>query len=149
MNNILNNPAFLAYAITCLVLCANLLFLWLYSGALRGGSRTVMNEEDAQTFKAALVLVDPAPVARALRAHQNAQASIYPFLLVGLLFVLAGGSADFAAILFGLFTLARLLHSVAYLRQMQPWRTISFVVGVLATVALMLDVAWLLASSPR
>jgi hypothetical protein len=31
MNNWLNNPAFVVYAITCLVLCLNLLFLWGYS----------------------------------------------------------------------------------------------------------------------
>jgi hypothetical protein len=36
------------------------------------------------------------------------------------------------------------MHSFAYLRRMQPWRTISFVVGALATVALMLAIAWLM-----
>ncbi|MFH1044842.1 MAG: MAPEG family protein [Pseudomonadota bacterium] len=144
MNNILNNSAFLAYAITCLVLCANLLFLWVYSGAMRGKSKTVINEEDVHQFGASLTVIDPPPVARALRAHHNAQASIYPFLLLGLVFVLAGGTAGFATILFGIFTLARLVHSIAYLRRMQPWRTVSFVVGGLATIALMLDIVWLI-----
>lgn len=143
MNNMLTDPAFVAYAITCLVLCANLLFLWVYSGALRGQSRTVMNEEDVRQFNASLTQADPPAVARALRAHHNAQASIYPFLLLGLVFVLAGGTAGVASILFGIFTLARLVHSFAYLRRLQPWRTVSFVVGGLATIALMLDVVWL------
>jgi microsomal prostaglandin-E synthase 1 len=145
MNGSLNNPAFVAYAITGLVLCGNLLFLWAYSGAMRGKSKTVMNEEDVRQFKASLAQIDPPAVARALRAHHNAQASIYPFLLLGLVFVLAGGAAGHATILFGLFTLARLMHSFAYLRRMQPWRTVSFVVGALATVALMLDIVWLIA----
>jgi hypothetical protein len=35
-------------------------------------------------------------------------------------------------------------QSVAYLRGKQPWRTIFFVVGALTTIALMLDIAWLM-----
>ena len=42
MNNWLNNSTFLVYAITCLVLCVNLLFLWGYSGAARGKTKTAM-----------------------------------------------------------------------------------------------------------
>ena len=79
-----------------------------------------------------------------LAAHRNAQAGIYPFLLLGLVFVLAGGTRWTAAILFGTFTVARLLHSIAYLKEKQPWRTLFFVVGVLATIALILDIVWLL-----
>ena len=145
MNSIPSQPAFLAYAITCLVLCANLLLLWVYSGAMRGKAGTVINEEDVLQFGASLAEIDPVPVARALRAHRNAEASIYPFLLLGLVFVMAGGSAGIATILFGIFTLARVAHSIAYLRRMQPWRTISFVIGGLATIALMLDIVWLIA----
>jgi len=86
----LNNPAFLAYAVTSLVLCANLLFLWAYSG----------------------------------------------------------GAAGTAAVLFGIFTGARVLHSAAYLAGKQPWRTIFFVTGGLATIALMLAVVWLMIRGP-
>lgn len=93
MNNWLNNSTFLAYAITCLVLCGNLLFLWGYSGAARAKTKTAMNEEDAIRFSASLAEIDPPKVARVLRAHSNAEASIYPFLFLGLVFVLAGGPA--------------------------------------------------------
>jgi prostaglandin-E synthase 1 len=147
MNVWLNNPAFSIYAITCLVLCGNLLFLWAYSGAKRGKARTSPNEEDVAIFGASLSEADPPSVARVLRAHRNAQASIYPFLLLGLVFVLAGGTRVPAAFLFGIFTVARLLHSVAYLEGKQPWRTFFFVVGGFATIALMLDIAWLLISA--
>ena len=144
MNNWLNNSAFLAYAISCLVLCANLLFLWGYSGATRGKSKTTMNEEDVATFGGSLTDSDPPPVARVLRAHRNAEASIYPFLSLGLVFVLAGGTGVAAMIFFGIFTVARLLHSLTYLREKQPWRTIFFAIGGLTTIALMLDILWLL-----
>ena len=134
MNNWLNNSTFLAYAITCLVLCGNLLFLWGYSGAARAKTRTAMNEEDAIRFSASLAEIDPPKVARVLRAHSNAEASIYPFLFLGLVFVLAGGPAGTGTVI---------LHSIFYLAGKQPWRTIFFTVGGLATIALMLDIIWL------
>ena len=144
MSNLLNNSAFPIYAITSLVLCINLLFLWAYSGAKRGNTKTSPNEEDVAKFGGSLSEIDPPPVARILRAHRNAQASIYPFLLLGLVFVLAGGTRGTAAILFGTFAVARLLHSFVYLRGKQPWRTFFFVVGGLATIALMIAIVWLL-----
>jgi uncharacterized MAPEG superfamily protein len=144
MNNLLNNPTFLVYAITCLVLCGNLLFLWGYSGAARAKTKTAMNEEDAARFGASLTEIDPPRVARVLRAHDNAQASIYPFLFLGLVFVFAGGTPGTGTVIFGIFTGARLLHSIFYLAGKQPWRTIFFSVGGLATIALMLDIIWLM-----
>jgi prostaglandin-E synthase 1 len=144
MNNWLSNPTFLVYAIACLILCANLLFLWGYSGTARARTKTAMNEEDAARFGASLAEIDPPPVARVLRAHGNAQASIYPFLFLGLVFVLAGGTAGTGMVIFGIFTGARLLHSIFYLAGKQPWRTVFFTVGGLATIALMLDIVWLM-----
>jgi uncharacterized MAPEG superfamily protein len=144
MNHWLNNPAFLVYAITCLILCVNLLSLWAYSGVARARTKTAMNEEDATRFGASLAEIDPPPVARVLRAHSNAQASIYPFLFLGLVFLLAGGTARTGMVIFGIFTAARLLHSIFYLTGKQPWRTAFFTVGGLTTIALMLDIIWLM-----
>jgi prostaglandin-E synthase 1 len=144
MKNWLSDPAFVVYAITCLILCVNLLFLWAYSGVTRARTKTAMNEEDAARFRAPLTESDPPQVARVLRAHRNAQACIYPFLFLGLVFVLAGGSVGTGTVIFGIFTGARLLHSIFYLAGKQPWRTIFFTVGGLATIALMLDIVWLM-----
>jgi glutathione S-transferase len=140
MNPSTLGPAFVIYAITSLVLCANLLFLWAYSGAVRAKTKTAINPEDSRRFGAPLRETDPPEVARVLRAHANAQASIYPFLILGLVFVLAGGSAGTAKILFGVFAVARILHSFAYLTAKQPWRTLLFIVGALALVALMVAI---------
>ena len=144
MDSWLKNPAFHAYAITCVVLCANLLFLWAFSGARRNQCKSTPNQEDAARFGAALSPQEAEPVARVLRAHRNAEASIYPFLLLGAVFVMAGGSGGTARLLFGVFTAARLLHSYAYLRALQPWRTVSFALGGLVTVALMVDIVLML-----
>ncbi len=144
MNIWLNYPSFVVYAIAALALCANMMFLWAFSGATRAKTRTAMNEEDAVRFGGSLVPADPPAVARVLRAHSNAQAVIYPFLFLGLLYVLAGGSAGTAKLIFGIFTLARLAHSYAYLKGLQPWRTIFFIVSGIASIALLLDIAWTL-----
>ncbi|MGH8539327.1 MAG: MAPEG family protein [Stenotrophobium sp.] len=143
-NNLLGLPAFTAYALACLVLCINLLFLWAYSGVTRGKTKVAINEEDAAIFKTKLELLDPPAVARVLRAHSNAQANILPFLILGLLFVLMGGSATAAKLFFGIFAAARWAHSWAYLSGEQPWRTIFFTVGGVTTIVLMLDLAWML-----
>jgi len=129
-------PAFLAYAFTCLVLSLNLLTLWVSSGAIRAKSGVAINPEDGVRFSAPVSELDPPAVARLLRAHRNAEATIYPFLLLGLVYVLAGGGAGIAAPIFTIFIAARIAHSIVYLRAMQPWRTIAFAISLLAIIAL-------------
>ena len=141
MNDWIKNPTFIYYTITCLILTTNLLFLWVYSGFVRAKVKTTVNKEDASRFGgAAVTQTEPEPIARVLRAHTNAEANIYPFLFLGIIFVLAGGNATTAAIIFGVFALARLLHSFAFLKGLQPWRTIFFSIGALATLVLMVDI---------
>lgn len=144
MSSLQSNPAFIVYALSCLMLGANLIFLWALSGVTRGRTKTAINAEDAAKFGGTLMEVDPPEVARVLRAHSNAQANIYPFLFLGLVFVLAGGSADVANIIFGIFVAARFAHSYVYLKGKQPWRSIFFIIGGLATIALMISIICLL-----
>ena len=139
-----NGPTLVAYSTTCLVLSANLIFLWVYSGAVRARSGLAVNPEDAKRMGAEHHEHDPAAVARVLRAHANAQATIYPFLLLGLAYVLAGGPYGAAVTLFAVFTIARLAHSFAYLRGLQPWRTIFFLVSGLSLIGLMIALIWVL-----
>ncbi|WP_281024452.1 MULTISPECIES: MAPEG family protein [unclassified Rhizobium] len=131
------HPAFLAYAITCTVLCVNLLMLWVSSGAIRAKGRVAINPEDGARFGVPVSEFDPPIVARLLRAHRNAEATIYPFLLLGLLYVFLGGSPAIAIPIFTIFVAARIVHSIIYLKAIQPWRTIAFAVSLLAIVVLM------------
>jgi prostaglandin-E synthase 1 len=134
------NPAFLPYVFTCLVLSLNLLVLWVGSGAIRARGGVAINPEDGARYGAPVSEFDPPTVARLLRAHRNAEATIYPFLLLGLVYVLAGGAASVAVPVFAVFIVARIAHSIVYLKAMQPWRTIAFAVSLLALVALMMAV---------
>jgi len=132
------NLSFLIYSVSMVVLCVNVLALWGYSGAVRGKTKTTPNSEDVSTVSkgASLVQADPPAVARVLRAHRNAADNILPFAILGLLFVLWGASPLLTAIFCGVFVAARIGHSLSYLREKQPWRTISFGLGAAATVAM-------------
>lgn len=132
------NPSFLIYSASMVVLCLNVLALWGYSGAVRNKSKTTHNPEDlgATAKGAELVAVDPPAVARVLRAHRNAADNILPFAVLGLLFVLWGASPLLTAIFCGVFVAARLGHSLSYLGEKQPWRTVSFAVGAFATLVM-------------
>ena len=142
MSELTHNPAFVAYAVSAALLCLNLFGLWLYSGAARNRTRTLINPEDARLLKGrSIVERDPPEVARVLRAHANAMANILPFLILGFLYVLLGASRTGAVVYFGIFTLARYVHSVAYIAALQPWRTVSYLVGLLASIGLIVQVA--------
>lgn len=132
------NPSFLIYSASMVVLCLNVLALWGYSGAVRNKTKTTHNPEDlGSTSKGgSLVHVDPPEVARVLRAHRNAADNILPFAVLGLLFVLWGASPMLTAIFCGVFVTARIAHSLTYLGEKQPWRTVSFAVGAFATLVM-------------
>ena len=133
------NPAFVAYVLSMLVLSLNLLLLWAYSGAVRGKAKVTPNTEDAGTIASGAKVDEsnPPEIARVLRAHANAMANIIPFAILGLLFVLLGGSATVAYWVFGIFTAARLMHSFVYLAAKQPWRSLAFGIGGASTLVLM------------
>ena len=143
MNELMTNPAFKAYALSIVVLAFNLLFLGGFTAVQRGRNKALANPEDPgyveQTHE------NP-KVARALRAHRNALENFVPFLSVGLVYVLTGATARGAMIYFTVYTVARLLHSVVYLLGKQPWRTLFFAVGALATIGMMVQVCIKLAA---
>ena len=136
------DPVLVAFALTVAVNSLNLLVLWSISGITRGRTMTTMNPEDAamaQRRGATVIAVDPPEVARVLRVHRNAFDNTIPFLLLGFMFAALRPDPLEAQILFGVFTAARLLYSVAYLKGLQPWRTISYLVGFLTTFVMMIE----------
>jgi uncharacterized membrane protein YecN with MAPEG domain len=146
MSGVTSNAAFSAYALASIVLSLNLLGLWVSSGARRARGGVAINSEDGARFGVPVSHVDPPDVARYLRAHRNAEATIYPFLLVGVVYVLAGGGAALAIPIFSIFVAARVAHSIVYLRALQPWRTITFALSLLAILALILATLYALIS---
>ena len=68
---------------------------------------------------------------RAARAWANDLESIPAFFALGGLAVAMNAPASVTAWLSVLFTIARVLHTLAYLKGVQPWRTVFYGVGIL------------------
>jgi prostaglandin-E synthase 1 len=136
------DPVFVAFALAAAVNALNLLVLWNLSGVARSKTRTTLNPEDARTVArgAAVVASEPDEVARVLRVHRNSHDNTVPFLLLGLVFVFLRPAELEAQLIFGIFTAARIVFSITYLFGLQPWRTLSYVVSVLTTVTLIVEV---------
>jgi uncharacterized membrane protein YecN with MAPEG domain len=143
-----NAPLIQAYAITTVLLVLNLMVLWMLSGARRGASKVAVNPEDGAAYGVAVQAEEPPEVARALRAHGNAMATIPPFLLLALSYVMLGGGYWLGVACFALFTLARYAHSLVYLRQMQPARSIAFALCLIPIVVLMVAIVWRVVTWP-
>lgn len=131
----LQSTAFQIYAVCGSLLVLNLLFLANGTALVRARAGKVTNPEDRKLNpKSELQPVDEGHVARYRRAHLNALENILPFLPMGFLLVLTDPSVTLAAGLFGTFTGFRLLHSFAYIKALQPLRTMSFAAAALALV---------------
>src|SRR5689334_23357128 len=134
MSTILTDPATRTYVITGTILGVHLLLMALWTGTVRTLRKEWVNKEDAEFNKAKLTDDEHPDVARVKRAHLNGIENLIPFLIVGALYVIfANPSATAAAIYLWTFTAVRLLHTAFYLASKQPFRTITFAVGVLCT----------------
>ena len=106
----------------------------------RRKAKVVLNAEDvgvnpgshAESEEAANTL-------RAKRAHLNDVENIPGFLVLALIFTLAGCSATAGWVYFGVYFVARVLHTVFYLKAVQPWRTGAFFVGQLTQLGIMVQ----------
>ncbi len=140
--DLFHSPAFGTFALFAAALSVLLLLIDALGGGVRAGTKTTPNAEDARSVArgAALTPQDPEQVARVMRAHRNALANIVPFLIVMLLYVAVGASAKWVLALCGVFTAMRLVHAIAYIKAVQPWRTASFVVGQVCTLIAVVQV---------
>lgn len=129
------------YAIVAVALALQSIALAFGTAAVRTKRKQIVNPEDAAVVKGGKVeAVDHPDVQRVKRAHQNLLENIVPFYAVGLLYALTNPSALGAQAYCYTFLGTRLLHSVFYLWGRQPFRTLAFVVGVLALLGMCVHV---------
>src|SRR4051812_36989644 len=120
---------FKLFAICCAVLSLQMLFLAAMTAARRANNKNYLNPEDVKvSFKDAKLVegAEHPDVARVQRAHRNLNESLPLFFGLGLVCLFAGVSPLGAQICFGVFTGARVLHSIVYIKEMQPWRTMTY-----------------------
>jgi uncharacterized MAPEG superfamily protein len=136
-------PEFLAaptvhlYAVVALLLVLKMVAVGFYTSAVRIRRRVFATPEDYALRNLAPAGVPDEDVERVRRAHRNDLENVLPFLVVGLLYALTGPSLAAARIYLIGFLVARTLHSVFYIRAMQPHRTIAFTVGMVLMLAML------------
>lgn len=122
---------------SCVVLLFVKMFaLSCYQGYARIRGAAFTNPEDAAVFKRAAMANELPQVERGARAWRNDLENIPIFFALGGLAIALDSPAMTSAWLYGLFTCARIMHSLTYLAGVQPWRTLSYAVDVLCLIGL-------------
>jgi uncharacterized MAPEG superfamily protein len=126
------------------------LFLKMYANSVvqalaRFRNRAFAWPEDARLVSGGEVVArDPEIIERASRCWRNDLENVPIYLFLGLGYVLCGGVPWWAALYFTIFTLARIAHTVFYLRGQQPHRNLAYQLGVLVCFALAVHIVILL-----
>lgn len=145
MEPFLGNPAFRTYAVCVALLVIKMIASAAYTASQRARVKGYVNPEDAAvaggTELAASEIEQP-EVARALRIQRNDLENIPLFFAIGLVYALLGASSFGATVYFWVFTMARILHTLAYIRNMQPARAICWGIGVLCLIGMSVAVIW-------
>ena len=138
MYSFLERPTFQIWLILAVLLTFKMFVNSMYQGYYRVKNRAFVKPEDAACFgKGAAPKAEEHPmVQRAAICWRNDLENIPVFLILGLGFVLAGGSLPWCLAYFGLFFLARLGHTCFCLYPRQPHRTLIFSLGALALMGL-------------
>jgi uncharacterized MAPEG superfamily protein len=144
MSALTQDPVFQAYVVTATLLALNLVGLANATAVTRGQASEVINPEDQKLNGSATVVFEGGNdrTARYRRAHRNALENTPLFMITGLVFVMVQPAASLAIGIFAAYATARILHSVCYVKGIQPFRTIAFVVGMLAQVTMLGVLIW-------
>jgi uncharacterized MAPEG superfamily protein len=140
MDALVSNPAFQTYATCSAILAIKMLLGGNYTTRQRLRNKGYVNEEDARTFGGTASQSEHPAVAHALRIQRNDLENIPLFFAVGLIYVLDGATAFGAAAYCWTFTIARLVHTVVYTYQLQPWRAICYTIGYLCILGMSLQI---------
>jgi uncharacterized MAPEG superfamily protein len=132
------------YALCALLLVLKMMAVGVATSWLRLRRRVFASPEDYR-----LQSLEPSgrrdpDVERARRAHRNDLENVLPFLAVGPIYALTDPSPAGAWLCFVGFTTARILHSVFYLREMMPHRTMAYTVGFALLLWMVLSSGWAL-----
>lgn len=128
------SPAMRLLGISYLLLVLKMILLGAYTSYLRIQSGVFATPEDARFHSGAVDESARDQIERSRRAHRNDLESILPFFGVGLLYALTGPSTVAAAIYYLGFAAARILHTIAYVKQWQPHRTVAFSIALVLLV---------------
>jgi uncharacterized MAPEG superfamily protein len=140
MSEIAALPAFQPLVVISVLLAIKMAAVAFVTAKARFDSKVVLNPEDAPVNPGAQTRSEEAEsTLRVKRAHLNDVENIPVFMFLALLFTLTGASAMAGWIYFGVYFVARTLHTIFYLRAVQPWRTAAFAIGQLTLLGIMVQ----------
>jgi len=121
-------------ALCSVVLMLKMIAIGFYQGSQRKKQNATANPEDAKLLGVEY-RPEPEPIQRGHRAFRNDVENIPIFLILAMIYVMVRGWETGAYIYFIGFTVARIGHTVCYLNQIQPARSLMFGVGLLCSLA--------------
>ncbi|MFW2095595.1 MULTISPECIES: MAPEG family protein [unclassified Acinetobacter] len=135
MNNLLH-----IYAFCVILLFLKMLAISCYQGFHRIKNKAFKNTEDANFVSVKVRPEDLPLVVRASQAWANDLENIPVFWVLGALCIALNLNSDFIVWVFCIFTIARFTHTVTYLSAIQPWRSISYAVGIICLILLAIKI---------
>lgn len=125
----LSTPIVQSYILYSAILAVKLLAVGTLTTLTRMARGIVANPEDTKTLKAKVKFDDPA-VERTRRAHLNDLENIPAFWILGALYLTTSPLAAWALLLFRVYTVSRIIHTIVYavIPLPQPARAIAYVI---------------------
>lgn len=143
MADLLTNAAFPAlkpYVLFTVLLVLKMTALAFITARRRAKAGIVVNPEDVKVNPGAHAEAQEAPeVLRAKRAHGNDVENVPVFIICAGIMTLLGASSTAGWAYFGLYFAVRTLYTIFYLAEVQPFRTLSFGVGQLALLGVLVQ----------
>ena len=134
-----NNAALQLFGIVYLILVLKTVAVGAYTSIrrIRGGVYATPEDYALQGLQPKAGVNED--VERVRRAHQNDLENILPFFGVGLFYALTHPSPTAARIYFIGYAAARILHSIFYIRGLQPHRTVAFGIALVLMLGMLLS----------
>ncbi len=135
------------YGLTVVVLFLKMFAAVLVQGYGRYQHRGFANPEDAVMFDRLFGKKPNASrqsdlVDRAQSVLRNDGENIPMFLFISIVYLQLNCWSAGVAIYLPLFAIARIIHMISYLKALQPWRNVSYQLGVWVTVVMAGHIVW-------
>lgn len=118
------------YAICVVLLFFKGVSTGIYQGIVRSKAKAYSNPEDAKALGGKFIEQELPEIEKANKAFRNDFENIPVFLALSLTYVLLGCWELGALIYFPIFTFARYLHTYCYIKSIQPYRSMSYGIGL-------------------
>ncbi|XP_046968684.1 uncharacterized protein LOC124536233 [Vanessa cardui] len=125
----ISNPIVQSYILYSAILALKLISLSALTGLTRMTRGIYANPEDAKILRGKVKFDDPT-VERIRRAHLDDLENIPAFWILGALYVTTGPATAWATLLFRVYTVSRIIHTIVYavVPLPQPARSIAYII---------------------